>query len=405
MSKERSFLLATGFASAASVIIPIEMAAIATEVGDSHGGKYAGLMFAVVSVATAISTPFVPMWVQRWGCSPLLRNAMFIRGVLFIGIGLAAVFSAADYPLILVASPLIGTLIAIRMTCGPLLGRVILSPDSPVMWSRRQLFRAPAAAIGAAVGGFLASSEVVAGIGLILGGVLTLPLGFVAASTDVPEGPHAAPHPRRFLAADLKAGWQQTSTRVGFCVAVICSFVLTPMHSMILPVVAELDHGELWRGVGLVLASLQLGSMGTKFVVDRWRTAPNNPNCRIAVVAMTISGALVLSLAGSALWLAGYAELAAWIVLAAGIALFRGVVTAAQVGVFLDDGCQTNDASGAAALHLVRTVSTTVALLVWGVTLDAGGAEFLLAGAGFLAIAAGAVLLPLSRRQNGRITR
>lgn len=398
MSKERSFLVAAGFASAASVIIPIEMAAIATEAGDSHGGKYAGVMFAVVSVATAISTPFVPMWVQRWGCSLLLRNAMFLRGALFIGIGLTAVFSASDYAVILVASPLIGTLIAIRMTCGPLLGRAVLSPDSPVMWSRRQLFRAPAAAAGAAVGGFLASSEVVAGIGLVLGGVLTMPLGFVAASTDVPRGPHAARRPRLFLTAELKAGWQQTSTRIGFCVAVICSFVLTPMHSMILPVVAELDHGELWQGVGLVLASLQLGSMGTKFVIDRWRTTPNISNCRIAVVAMTTSGALVLSLAGSALWLAGYPELAAWIAIAAGIALFRGVVTAAQIGVFVDDAHETNDASGTAALNLVRTASTTVALLVWGVTLDAGGAEFLLAAVGFLAVAAGVVLMPLTRR-------
>lgn len=398
MSKERSFLLATGLASAASAIIPVEMAVIATEAGDSHGGKYAGVMFAVVSLATAMSTPFVPMWVQRWGCSLVLRNAMFLRGVLLIGIGLTAVFSAADYELILVASPLIGALIAIRMTCAPLLGRAVLSPDSPVMWSRRQFFRAPAAAMGAAVAGFLASSEVVAGVGLTLAGVLTLPLGFVATSTEVPRGPHVARRPRLFLTADLKARWQQTSTRIGFYVAVICSFVLTPMHSMIVPVVAELDHGELWQGVGLVLASLQLGSMGTKFVVDRWRTAPNNPNCRIAVVAMTMSGALVLSLAGSALWLGGYLELAAWIMIAAGIALFRGVVTAAQVGVFIDDAHATNDASGAAALNLVRTASTTVALLVWGVTLDVGGAGVLLAGAGLLAVAAGAVLMPLTRR-------
>lgn len=80
------------------------------------------------------------------------------------------------------------------------------------------------------------------------------------------------------------------------------------------------------------------------------------------------------------------------------VALFRGVVNATQVGVFIDDANKTEDANGIAALNFIRTTSTTIALLIWGVLIDEVGSEFLLAGAGLLAVAAGAILMPMIRR-------
>ena len=122
MSKPHSFLVASGLASAASAIIPIEMAAIATSAGSANGGKYAAVVFVLVSLATAISTPFIPLWAQRWGYSRVLRDAMSLRSALFVCIGLAAIIGDFDYLMIFIASPLIGVLIAIRMSCTPLLG-------------------------------------------------------------------------------------------------------------------------------------------------------------------------------------------------------------------------------------------------------------------------------------------
>jgi hypothetical protein len=49
-------------------------------------------------------------------------------------------------------------------------------------------------------------------------------------------------------------------------------------------------------------------------------------------------------------------------------------------------------------LNFIRTTSTTIVLLVWGVLIDEVGSEFLLAGAGLLAVAAGVILMPMIRR-------
>ena len=399
MSKPHSFLVASGLASAASAIIPIEMAAIATSAGSANGGKYAAVVFVLVSLATAISTPFIPLWAQRWGYSRVLRDAMSLRSALFVCIGLAAIIGDFDYLMIFIASPLIGVLIAIRMSCTPLLGRAILSPDSPVMWSRRQRVRAPAAALGAVIGGLLVSSEAISGFGLMLGGLMSIPLALVAASTNADHITPPVMNRRRYnLFTELKAMWGQVPIRVGCCVAVVGSFVLTPLHTMIVPILAELDRDRLWQGAGLILASLQLGSMGTKFVLNKLRRIRQVSNGQIATSAMAVSGALMFSFTVATSSRLGSLELVMWILISGGVALFRGVVNATQVGVFIDDANRTEDANGIAALNFIRTTSTTIALLIWGVLIDEVGSEFLLAGAGLLAVAAGAILMPMIRR-------
>jgi hypothetical protein len=49
-------------------------------------------------------------------------------------------------------------------------------------------------------------------------------------------------------------------------------------------------------------------------------------------------------------------------------------------------------------LNFIRTTSTTIVLLVWGVLIDEVGSEFLLAGAGLLAADAGVILMPMIQR-------
>jgi hypothetical protein len=390
-------LLASAVASGGTVVAAIEIAAISTEAGGSSGGAYTAAVLGLVSVFTAISTPFVTGWIHRWGCSELLRNSLFLHTVIFVPIGVAATSSSSAYALILVMTPLSGVLMAIRMTCTPLFARVALTRDSPAMWARRQLFRGPACAVGAIIGGFFVSDSL-QGLGLVLGGLTTLPLAVVAASTQIPTNTESRRRREFALGWDLLTMWRDPSTRVGLGVAAVGAIVLAPLHAMIVPVVSQLDQVDLLQGAGLILAALQIGSMGTTAVLPRMRAHPSVTNNRLAPAALAMAGALLILLAMSAAWLVGRPELVAWVLIAGLIGLARGVVSAAQLGEFMEDTAGLSDADGMALLNFVRTALTPVGLLLWGFTVDAVGAEVLLTAAGLVTVGV-ASLLARPRRQ------
>ena len=381
MSKATTFLLASAVASGGTVVAAIEIAAISTEAGGSNGGAYTAAVLSLVSVFTAISTPFVTGWIHRWGCSELLRNSLFLHAAVFVPIGVAAISSSSAYLLILAMTPLSGVLMAIRMTCTPLFARVALTRDSPAMWSRRQLFRGPAGAAGAIIGGFFVSDSL-QGLGLILGGLTTLPLAVVAASTQIPTNTESRRRREFALGRDLLTMWRNPSTRVGLGVAAVGAIILAPLHAMIVPVVSQLDQVDLLQGAGLILAALQIGSMCTIAVLPRMRAHPAVTNNLLATAA----------------WLVGRPELIAWVLIAGLIGLARGVVSAAQLGEFMEDAAGLSDADGMALLNFVRTALTPVGLLLWGFTVDAVGAEILLTAAGLMTVGV-ASLLAQPRRQ------
>jgi hypothetical protein len=138
--------------------------------------------------------------------------------------------------------------------------------------------------------------------------------------------------------------------------------------------------------------------MCTIAVLPRMRAHPAVTNNLLATAALATAGALLVLLAMSAAWLVGRPELIAWVLIAGLIGLARGVVSAAQLGEFMEDTAGLSDADGMALLNFVRTALTPVGLLLWGFTVDAVGAEILLTAAGLVTVGV-ASLLAQPRRQ------
>ena len=381
------YLGATAITTIGSAVGALEAASIATTADPSHGAFLTAVVIIELLVASTLTVPHVPAMASRWGPQRLYALGMAATGVIWTVAALAILVGLDPYPTLLVTVPLMGVTTGISTVMSPLFGRAYLSGDTMAgAYSRVTVVVGLSWAAGALVGGALLQ-HVEPGFGLLVRGVLVVPLVIVLATVS-PRG--VAP------VATLRAGgsWSTLAANVRTpgplraVVALSCavSIFVLPYLSLIVPIAAALRQVPLVSGAGLLMAGTALGEvLSPPLVSALQRRLPSLPAA--AAAAILCGGCLALFALSSAL-LSQQLELAVWVMIGVAFGAARYTVKSLELDAAVN--CAVAEAEAIAAVSFVKTAVAPIGLLLCAslMTLVSVEAMLLVAFAGITASAA-----------------
>ena len=136
--------------------------------------------------------------------------------------------------------------------------------------SRRSAVSGVAAMLGAGLGGFLIH-ETNPGIGIVANGLLTIPLAVFAIFVRplaAPKQVRSHAHPMRNTLAMLG---RSTQLRPLALLTLVWAIAVTPMLTMIVPILSDLNLAPLPSGAGLMLAGVAAGRLFVPYLTKRLR--------------------------------------------------------------------------------------------------------------------------------------
>ena len=167
--------------------------AIALAGGTTDGGLLTGIYLATALLAAAVSTPSCPQLCARWGVRVTFVGAQAINAFAYAVAGGALLAGAPALPTLLIAAPVFGATTGTSLVVRPLVSQAYQASDSTAhSYARMSVALGIAWGLGGLLAG-LALNAIAFGWGLVINGLLTVPLVLTVARVTPAFEPPAPP--------------------------------------------------------------------------------------------------------------------------------------------------------------------------------------------------------------------
>ena len=379
--KEVLFLVCATITSVGGSAAVLALAVVAARAGEgmSQSGLATGVMLATLFISASISLPYTSRVVERFGT---LRSFAFIQifaAVVFAAEALAIAYGAPAYPVIIVGTIFSGACTGWTMVLNQLvLQSYCLPGHETAAVARLSTSSGAATAIGAPLAGLLIDAAGPLWC-LVINALSFIPVAIYAlviSPVKEPEVPHKSHDPwvaaYRSIRQKEKLRW--------LCVIATCSaLIIGPLGQMWVPVSKSLGH-NLVLHAGLLFGFMSLGTMLAPLVVRASRKDASK--VRRGILGYQLAGLLLTIMAILALLLDGSVEL---LVIGSVLVFFFALASAAKtyiISTTLESTEAKDQAQDMSTYFLAVSIGIPIGALIWGLVLDAFGAEFTLIGFG-----------------------
>ena len=370
--RTRGFLVVAGIAVAGTAAGHIGATSAITYAAGGRGGTATAVFLTIFMIGAGLATGWTHRVANRWGALTVFLWAQAGVAVSWALFGIIELVGGSTVVPLFIGAPIFGVFSGMCGVLTPFICRAYVDPAS---MSRSTARRGVATGIGALVGSAAAGYLIAVtdpGLGVLANGILTVPLLLFVAVAP-PVGVRTGGRSGRASLRDALAQLRMPSDlRVLAIFAAGFSVLISPVVSMIVPILDDMAHTPLPRGAGLVLA----GIAGGRLLVPRVVRRISDPaqEFHAAVRASIWAAAFVIAF-GLAADVPGIdAEIVLWTLAGVGIGVARFTVRPLLIGVASRVAPKGDEVMGVALLVLVVTFTSPIGYLAWGLLMDATSA-------------------------------
>jgi hypothetical protein len=371
--RQRFFLMATGLVVAGGLVGQLGATSATTLAGGKESGSFdTGLYIAISTVFAGLMAIRALPLAKRWGARTTWAWVNVSHSSIYLLVGILVLAYESDTVILFIAAPFFGTISGLLGVVSPLMTRSYLGGGMAHANSRRAAIAGVSGAVALLVGGALIHL-VGPGIGMVLCGILGLPLLFVSFRVEPAGGNPEVTAPRHPLRTALRTAAKNEQLRLVSLLAIASALFTLPFAMLMVPILNDLDHDPVPSGAGLVLAGISLGKLLTPRVVD-WLESRGRSDFVGALLA-AVGLAVLLYLFGVVTpLLAGITELAVWMLIGVGFGALRATVISLNEGAAVRSLAKGLAAEGMAVLAIFATFAVPVGAFSWGWSIQNIGA-------------------------------
>jgi len=364
----RAFLIASSLVAAGGAIGILSVTGITTQAGGSRAAYYTALYLAVVSAATALTMPYGPRICHLFGTRRAFVLAQALLAVAWLCAGILIFAGAPEMTVLLTSALVFGICKSVAMLVAPMINKAYMSGATMSgAYARTSEIKGVAAVFGSILGGVLLTVAA-PGWGMIINGLLFLPLALIAAlrpPANIPPDPAKAGRPWRDIRDIFVTNRQMRTVAIVACAMVI---FIAPLNTLIVPITDDLRQAPLLAAAGLLSAAIGLGRCFSAMLVDR--LSRGRTELTASVLADVGAGVVLLLFALSSALLTGPVELMVWVPIGIAYGALRFAGRALNVGAANDAAAAHHPAQALAALFLVSSLVAPLGVMMWGILID-----------------------------------
>lgn len=393
------FLGTTFLSALGSVMALLSATVVSSAFGDSgaQAATYTSLMLALNLITASMTTPYAPALGRRFGVRRLYAAMQAANVAIYATLAALIVAGLPGYPLLMVATPLLGAAGGISHATSPSVVKAYLAGDDLASAETRTSVASGFAWVLGAIGGAVVIDAVGPALAFAANAALTLPyvvvVAFVAPPAE-PPSPIPQRHPWRTLGTSLRAN---PRLRRASLLGLISAALVVPLASMVVPVTRDLDH-DLAIHAGLILAAISFGAILSPFPLNQLGTRMGP--LRSSGWSYAVAGLVLVVLAMLAVLLTHTAQLVA----IAAVAVVYGAMSSAGANLLVDSAAASaerveQEQESLAVFFLITGLGAPIGTILWGRTIDVLSVPILFAVAGVaMAIFIVVMLVVMTRR-------
>jgi hypothetical protein len=385
-----TFLLVGGLAVAGTIAGQLGATSATTYASSGNRGITTGVFLALMLLAAGVASLWTSRIAAKWGALKVFAWAQIGVATSWTIVGIIEVSTDSSLAVLLIAAPVFGVMSGATAILTPFIASSYIDTQSLASsLSRRSAVSGVAAMLGAGLGGFLIH-ETNPGIGIVANGLLTIPLAVFAIFVRplaAPKQVRSHAHPMRNTLVMLG---RSTQLRPLALLTLVWAIAVTPMLTMIVPILSDLNLAPLPSGAGLMLAGVAAGRLSVPYLTKR--LLKHHQEFPAALWAAIWTSGFMLAFASSILLALPQFELVVWMIIGVGIGASRFTFRPLIIGAAAKSGSHGDEMSGVAALIILGTFLAPVGVLLWGFMIDAASPAAVVAFCAVAMIAAVAAL-------------
>lgn len=388
-------MAATAVSVVGSVIALLAATATATAAGGlDRGAMYAGVYMALVLVASALALPYAPRYCFRLGTRRSFAGAQSLAAIAWLLAGTLLLLGVAPMPVLLVAAPFFGAFAGTTTVLKPALAKAYLAtPRVSTSQARMSVVSGVAWAAGAMAGGTLLNS-VALGWGLVINGVLSMPLALIVLRITPTVAVHE-PVTRGRPWHDIRVALSESAPlRAATVLGCAMTLFLFPMVSLIVPITQQLRHEPLLIGAGLLIATMGIGEMFSPLILRA--LSAGRDEFPAATVSAALAGGTLIAFGVTSLVLSDVPELVAWAIIGLALGALNYATKALAIGAAAESRGPEQATRSLASCMLVVGLFAPIGVLAWSLLISGFSAVGLL----LLACGCGTIVLGLLLNHN-----
>lgn len=396
--QELFFLTLLGLGVTGTVFGQLGSTSAALRAGGENGSVFTGLFLSIFLLASALSAPWAGALAARLGDRQAFAHVLLATALAWAVLGLFVTALPSDIVPLLAAAPILGALSGIGLVLGTVAAPGYLGGmQVAAAVARRSVSAGIAGAVGGIIGGRIIDQSD-AGLGIILNGLLTLPLALFIYR-EKPQAQGLAPekqqrHSLKAAWADVRSSWLLLRT---VALGVMVALFLAPMVSMIVPITNDLEHDSVATAAGTVLAGMAIGRMFVPWITDR--LSVGRSHLATALICYGSIAALMVLFAATTWVVAASAQLLLWGIIGVGFGAARYSGRAMCFGVSATSLGKGHVRAGVVALVAIGGLTAPIGTLLWGILIQhLSAAITILFGAVGILLVVGWIALELRAR-------
>jgi MFS family permease len=394
------FLFVGGLAVAGTIIGQLGATSATTYAAGGNGGVTTGVFLALMLFTAGVAALWTNQMAAKWGGQKVFASAQIGVVVSWIFVGVLEAVTDSSLVVLFIAAPIFGIMSGITLVLTPSITRSYIDTSSlTASLARRSAVSGIAAMLGAVIGGYLIHATD-PGIGIVANGLLTLPLViFVICVRPVaslkPVRTH--PNPMHDIFSRLRNSPQLQRVTV---MSVAMTLLVTPLITMIVPILNDLDHAPLPSGAGLVLAGVAGGRILVPYLTKRLLKR-RQELAAASLAAIWASGIMIMFAASALIPLSDF-DLVVWTIIGFGFGASRFTFRPLLFTAAAKSGAEGDEIVNIATITTIGTFVSPVGVLFWGFMIEYIGAPLTVAGCAVASIAVVLVLAGLRCFGGGR---
>lgn len=371
--RQRLYLMAIGIVVAGGLVGHLGATSATTLAGGKADGSFdTGLYLTITTLFAGFTAIRALPLAKRWGARRIWAWVNVAHSTLWLVLGVLVLTIDSHTTLLFIFAPLIGTVSGLLGVVSPLMTKAYLGGGMAHANSRRAAVAGIAGAVSLLVGGALIHL-VGPGIGILLCGVMGVPLLVVAFRVEPSEDPPEVVVPPHPLRSALRTAAENPQLRLSALVAVSTVLFTLPFAMLMVPILNDVDHNPVPSGAGMVLAGISLGKLLTPRVVDKIESSGRSDVVGAMLAALGIA-VLLYAFAVSTPLLSDVPELTVWVLIGIGFGALRATVISMNEGAAVTAMPKGMSMEGVAVLAMAVTFASPIAAFSWGWSIQQIGA-------------------------------
>ena len=365
-----------------------------------NGAVYTGIYVSAVLLTSALVIPYAPMLSHRLGARSLFIKCKAVTAVVWLAVGFLLLAGVPGMPLLLVLSPVLGALSGLGSVVSPVMNKAYLAaPGMAAAFARMAVICGFAWGIGSLAGGLLLDIAPL-GWGLIVNGVLTIPLAVIVsrfAPLAALSDPIERGRPWHDVWGSLRGSEALRRVTLMACVVALC---IAPLALLLVPITQDLRHQPLLVGSGLLMAAMALGEAFSPKLVRR--LSLRHADLPSATLTAIGAGVVLILFGISSILLSGPVELGVWTLISVAFGVFRFASRAFTIGATAESRAPELTASSLATMMLVAGLFAPLGTFVWSLLIGYFSASTAVLCGGTAMIVLGIPILISTQSANSR---